>query len=352
MPTLETAIRLMVIGQALLIAAVFLFGKGGRTARVSGTLLMLGVAAYLYSSGALWGSLPLAEPLILLVTMAVPFLVWSFARSIFDAPWPPGWVIAAVAVVLAGTWLLHVVPGLVETDTAARASAVLRSAGLLTTLHALWLAWWGRPDDLIERRRRFRLLFVAVIALQSAAILTVELAFGYGKVPGWLDTTNVIVIAAMMLVLSTPMLRLRRVFFVPDPDVSPDAAEKSGAETATAQDVYHQKLLALMDDGYYRNTGLTIPTLARELDYPEHQLRRLINGHLGYRNFSAFLNSYRVDEAKQRLADAEFARTPVLTIALDLGYASLGPFNRAFKGLTGTTPTDYRRQHLSLADSE
>ena len=42
MPTLETAIRLMVIGQALLIAAVFLVGKGGRAARVSGVDVDLG----------------------------------------------------------------------------------------------------------------------------------------------------------------------------------------------------------------------------------------------------------------------------------------------------------------------
>jgi AraC-like DNA-binding protein len=83
--------------------------------------------------------------------------------------------------------------------------------------------------------------------------------------------------------------------------------------------------------------------LAEKLSYPEHQLRRLINGYLGYRNFSAFLNSH-----------PDRARTPVLTIALDLGYGSLGPFNRAFKMETGMTPTDYRHRNLGRksADSE
>ena len=98
-----------------------------------------------------------------------------------------------------------------------------------------------------------------------------------------------------------------------------------------------------MDKGYYRETGLTIPTLAEELKVPEHQLRRPINGHLEFRNFSAFLNSYRIAEAKTQLVDPQRARIPVLTIALELGYASLGPFNRAFKALTGLTPTDFRR---------
>lgn len=348
MPTLETAIRLIVIGQALLIAFVFLFGKGALVARLSGTALMLGVASYLYASGALWGAMPLAEPVILLITMAMPFLVWAFARAIFNAPWPPALLNAAAAVLLFGTWLMHMLDTVVDPELANGATVVLRSGGLIAIAHALWLAWWGRPDDLIERRRRFRLMFVAVIAVQAAAVLTVELAFGMGQVPKWLDMTNAIVIAVMMFVLSVPMLRLRRVFFEPDPIRPVDAPDKP----ATAQDVYHRKLLDLMEAGIYRETGLTIPILAARLGYPEHQLRKLINGHMGYRNFTAFLNSYRIEDAKRHLSDAKFARTPVLTIALDLGYASLGPFNRAFKELTGMTPTEYRRNHLVTADSE
>lgn len=348
MPTLETAIRLIVIGQALLIAFVFLFGRGGWWPRVSGMALMLGVAAYLYASGALWGAMPIVEPALLLIVMAMPFLVWAFARAIFNAPWPPALLNAAAAVLLLGTWLMHVLDGTFDPETAKGASVVLRTGGLIAVAHALWMAWWGRPDDLIERRRRFRLMFVAVIAVQAAAVLTVELAFGLGQVPKWLDMANAIIIAVMMLVLSVPMLRLRRVFFEPDPIRPADMPERA----ATAQDVYHRKLLALMDEGFYRQTGLTIPMLGARLGYPEHQLRKLINGHMGYRNFTAFLNSYRIEEAKEHLSDAEFARTPVLTIALDLGYASLGPFNRAFKELTGMTPTEYRRNNLVTADSE
>jgi len=40
---------------------------------------------------------------------------------------------------------------------------------------------------------------------------------------------------------------------------------------------------------------------------------------------------------------------PVLSIALDAGFQSIGPFNRAFTAAMGVTPTDYRRH--KLADS-
>ncbi len=92
--------------------------------------------------------------------------------------------------------------------------------------------------------------------------------------------------------------------------------------------------------------GLTIAKLAEIAKVPEHRLRRLVNQHMGYRNFADFLKHHRVEAAKDRLADTEERHTPVLTIAMELGYGSLGPFNRAFKERTGQTPTEFRRGFL------
>ena len=59
--------------------------------------------------------------------------------------------------------------------------------------------------------------------------------------------------------------------------------------------------------------------------------------------FNVFLNNHRIEEAKAALADPSQAEVPVITIAMDAGFQSLGPFNRAFKATTGVTPTEYRR---------
>jgi len=67
----------------------------------------------------------------------------------------------------------------------------------------------------------------------------------------------------------------------------------------------------------------------------------------GHRNFNAFLNRYRIEEAKAALADPEQKEVPVLTIAMDAGFQSLGPFNRAFKAATDLTPTEFRRLALT-----
>jgi AraC-like DNA-binding protein len=87
-----------------------------------------------------------------------------------------------------------------------------------------------------------------------------------------------------------------------------------------------------------------LAALAGRLGAPEYRLRRLINQRLGHRNFSAFLNGYRLDEAIAALEDPSQAEVPILTIALDAGFQSVSVFNRAFKVRTGVTPTEFRRR--------
>jgi AraC-like DNA-binding protein len=101
----------------------------------------------------------------------------------------------------------------------------------------------------------------------------------------------------------------------------------------------------------YRLEGLSIGGLAARLDLPEYRLRQVINEGLGYRNFNAFLNRYRIDDAKAALSDQSQRDVQVLTIAMDAGFQSIGPFNRAFKADTGMTPTEFRRHALNRSQA-
>ena len=128
----------------------------------------------------------------------------------------------------------------------------------------------------------------------------------------------------------------------------PAPAEPRADEMPPGERQLLEELRRLMDEArVYREEGLTIAALAGRLRTSEEALRRAINQRLGYRNFSAFLNERRIADAKTVLADPSAARKPVLTIALEAGFGSIGPFNRAFKEATGETPTDFRRRVLS-----
>ena len=97
--------------------------------------------------------------------------------------------------------------------------------------------------------------------------------------------------------------------------------------------------------------GLKVGTLASDLGLTEHRLRFLINQQMGFRNFSSFLNTARIDYAKEILADPRESHRQILQIGLDVGFSSIGPFNKAFKELTGETPREFRKKH-SMADGK
>ena len=96
----------------------------------------------------------------------------------------------------------------------------------------------------------------------------------------------------------------------------------------------------------WKEEGLTIASLALRVGIPENQLRRLINDCLGYRNFPSYVNAHRIAAAKSRLSDPGEARVSISTIAYDIGFASLGPFNRAFKEESGVSPSEWHRKAL------
>jgi AraC-like DNA-binding protein len=120
--------------------------------------------------------------------------------------------------------------------------------------------------------------------------------------------------------------------------------ETSSASIPLVFKSVHQQLEQLMQDGFYEETQLSIKQLANKLQTPEHQLRELINKHLGFRNFSDFLSSYRIPAACAQFEDIAFIRKPILTIALELGYGSIATFNRTFKAQKGMTPKEYRNK--------
>lgn len=96
----------------------------------------------------------------------------------------------------------------------------------------------------------------------------------------------------------------------------------------------------------YTQESLSIRDLAKQLNAHEYLLRRLINAGLGYRNFNDYLNELRIKEAARILSDKDQVSTPIIRIAMDLGFGSLAPFNKAFKERKGMAPTEYRKRQI------
>lgn len=92
----------------------------------------------------------------------------------------------------------------------------------------------------------------------------------------------------------------------------------------------------------YLSPYLNLDQLASQLSMHPRALSVAIK-HNFQTNFYEFINSYRIEEAKQHLRDKENPNRTMIEILGDAGFNSKATFNAIFKKLVGMTPTQYRR---------
>lgn len=126
--------------------------------------------------------------------------------------------------------------------------------------------------------------------------------------------------------------------------------EKSSLDSEQAAELAIQLKEKMQAEGLFLDNQLTLPRLAKAIEITPHYLSQVINGHLG-KNFFDFVNEYRIEEAKHRIARVENGRMNVYAIALDSGFNSKSAFYTAFKRYTGMTPSAYK-QTLPAMESE
>jgi AraC-like DNA-binding protein len=344
----DIAVRLLACGANLLLLVLLLSGEVRRALKLPLAGLLVGAIGYLVNSTSpLFFGKPTSLPLGDFLSIFTPYFTWLFALRVLEREPPRGLVWAPVAVLLAG-WMV----GYVVAPQTMIGFTIIHLTGLALVADLFRIALLEREDDLVEQRRAFRLWLPLLVAAQTGGILGYELITGRGSAMGGdpvAQLVNAVLILAVTLVAGKALLRTEPELLVrgePSPLAAADETDEAAlpqASLSPGEVVLKANLEAAMAEGVYRTPGLSIAGLAERLGVPEHRLRALINQRLGYRNFSAFLNRYRIAEARAVLADRERVSLPVLTIALDLGYNSLPPFNRAFRAETGQTPTDYRR---------
>ncbi|NKX44407.1 AraC family transcriptional regulator [Roseicyclus persicicus] len=356
LPEIDLALRGGAAALLLLLAVLMGRAPIGRDARWSVLAVAVTKSAFLAASAPLLAGGPAALMLAVgAVAGLVPLAVtWLLLTIFLDPPTPRAPWVAASAVVSA--LLVGSLAGLVSPTVCGAAGALLY-AGLLG------LALDSARGDLVEDRCRARPGFAMAIAGYGLGITGLQALGVATHAAGWFALLTSTGTLALALAFAGWILRpVANRWPGPKPaeadtGTAPRAtAAEPGAEPGAGADPFEAALIArieaAMEAGIWREEGLTIGALAARLKVPEHRLRRAINQGLGHRNFSSFINRARIAAAQAALSDpAQMGRT-VLEIAYETGFASLGPFNRAFRAETGQSPTEYRRAALERAPAD
>jgi AraC-like DNA-binding protein len=270
---------------------------------------------------------------------------WLLARALFQRPetrrpvWPPALVLAMVA---AGAFLRFygneqaLLPRVIDNVETLVSSTILLFAALEPLIN-------GFPD-MPKAEQRFRLVFSGVyVAVLTTGVLLIKGAPAGSLLALWKDPLQMSCALAALLQMGLSVWYRDR---HPLPELG--KTRRRGAPTSAESELGRRVLRLMTEEAAYTQPELKLADLAERIGEADYKVTQCITGALGFRNFNQMANHFRLAEAKRRLADPGCDHLPVLTIALDCGFGSIGPFNRAFKAEMAVTPTEFRKSNRRI----
>jgi len=322
--------RLLAASQIVFFVFALVGSENPRRIRAVGICLVLGIFSYLCAPLAVdYFGLIAGTPVILMASI-IPSLLLLFVWVVFEEHRRiPVWIIVLlVADIVAECISIAMYLSELRHPTIA---LWMQAWKMILVFVALYLLWNGRDSDLVEKRLQLRWVFIWAVSISVLAVVSIELLTSF-HVPKLVEALGMAAIFATALLVNLSFLRHNPTLRLIGAEAHIKDKSSDSEITALLQRMKSERL--------YADHDLRVSTLAALLGLPEYQLRRKINSQLGYRNFNQFVNRFRIEEAAARLL--EESRTPILTIALDVGFRSISSFNTAFQGHFGVTPSTYR----------
>ena len=278
--------------------------------------------------------------------LSVPFAFWMLSKSIFDDSFKfdrryLGIYIMTISASFYFTYFdgLSYLSG--DETLVIMARKMHHGISIVFLVLGLIEAFRNKNEDLLDSRRNFRNIFIIIVALIMGITLLAELTLTKQHLALWPTLFQKSVILILTFWFSIKMWEIRHGFFL-DFDLESDKPQYE--HDPKLIDAFQR---AIKEEKIYLKENITIRELSERIGQKEYKVRRYINQQLNFKNFNDFLNSYRVQDACEILLDGDKKDLTILEIAYQLGYASIGPFNGAFKCKTGMTPSQYRRQDQS-----
>lgn len=264
---------------------------------------------------------------------------WLLARALFHRPeirrpvWPLSLVLAMVA---AGAFTRFygddqaLLPRAIDNVENLVSSTILLFAAIEPLINGF--------RDMPRAEQRFRLLFSAVYtATLTTGVILIRGAPTGSPLTEWKGPIQ-------MSCAFAALLQMGLAVWYRDLHPIPDSSKAKRRPPSDAETELGQRVRRVMsEEAVYSRPELKLGDLAQRIGEAEYKVTQCITGALGFRNFNQMINHFRLAEAKRRLTDPGYDHLPILTIALDCGFGSIGPFNRAFKAEVGMTPTAFRK---------
>lgn len=210
-----------------------------------------------------------------------------------------------------------------------------RPAAILMAIYLgfAWYSWYNLGERADQKVRRW-----VWVCLSASSLIW--LSFAYQFFAGGLFTYSLGSLWATLILywLFYEGLNNSKVFEAPK-------IKKKKSLPKDIQLALKKKLQnAFEEKKIYRDSSLTLSNLARQLDTPSYLISQTINKE--YRkSFPEFVNSYRIQEVKEKLLAAKDDFVKIEALAYEVGFNTPSAFYSAFRKSTGCTPQEFKKQH-------
>lgn len=272
-------------------------------------------------------------------SVALPFAFWLAAKALFDDDfsWSAKyWIL--VFLVPVGLNVLYHLNKTVHADFYGTFHVVpyLASGGFI--IMVIYEAVKNKENDLVVSRLEKRNIFVIFSSFMALFAMYFFFVEDPLKLPEKFELFQITVICVFVFLFLNSQLQYKNLW-------KAEQKEKGGgnANVLIRKRIIKKIIPLFEDEKLYVAERMTISRLSEQINEKEYQVRKAINDELGYTNFNAFLNHYRIQEACRLIGNDHEKMLTFQEIAFQMGYQSVATFNRAFKNETGKTPGEYSR---------
>ncbi|MFC3122762.1 helix-turn-helix transcriptional regulator [Agaribacter flavus] len=195
-------------------------------------------------------------------------------------------------------------------------------------------------NTLNKLQKAQRIVYVSAFFMAVAICKTVQVI--YASDTHVIENTLALVTLFMLCTTQALLLWCQ----APQPPSSVNTAHPSNRQLGDIALANKIRALLIEQQGFL-TSNLKVADLAGALQVSEYKISRALRYDLQAKNFNSYVNALRIEHAKSILSDPDKEKWSVLVVGLESGFASLGPFTRAFKSTTGLTPNQYRQTHCT-----
>lgn len=292
-----------------------------------------------------------------LVIYSIGPCVWLLVRSLLEADFTLTrrqlWHFGPALVVMAG-FALFLATGRVTETTVPRAGSPLFlpfvGGFVLAILYLLRVLQYLRARYCEDRqaseeqamRRTFILLTGGGLLVLAVSLAGLLVSARFSPLPPIVLTTLLLLTLFVIFCRNPYLFRVLR-------EAIEEAPYRRCQLTASVADEIGARLQQLMEtEERYRDSTLSLPSLAEAVGVTPHQLSEYLNQNRGL-GFARFVSRYRVTATQDMLLKQP--SKAVLDIALEAGFSSKSTFNSAFAEQVGMTPSAWRRSQKSASSS-